>query len=125
MPKKSAAERHLARFSELCLALPGATRELTGRHATFRVRGKVFAYFLDDHHGDGILAACFRTTRGEHLDWVRANPERFFLPAYIGPRGWVGFRLDRGRVSWSEVSSLLRDSYHLSAPASLSKRLGG
>lgn len=110
----------LDRLSKICLALPEATVERTGDHATFKVRKKVFAYFLDNHHGDGIVSVCFKTRLGEHQDLARAQPERFYIPAYIGPRGWAGLRLDRGRVNWSEVEAFVRSSYAAVAPKTLS-----
>jgi predicted DNA-binding protein (MmcQ/YjbR family) len=88
-----------------------------------RVRGKVFAYFLDDHHGDGIVSVCVRSSAGENMDRARREPERFYLPAYIGARGWFGLRLDRGRVDWGEVAEIIARSYRLTAPQGLSKRL--
>lgn len=109
----------LTRLSAICLALPEATREITGSHATFRVRGKTFAYFLDNHHGDGIVAVTIRTARGENADWVAHDPTRFYLPAYIGSRGWVALRLDRGPIDWAEVGELVGDSYRLGAPKRL------
>ena len=42
-------------ITELCLSFPEAAAERSGSHATFRVRKKVFAYFLDNHHDDGIV----------------------------------------------------------------------
>ena len=62
MPKSNP----LRRLTELCLSFPEATVERHGSHATFRVRKKVFAYFLDDHHGDGIVAVCVKTRLGEN-----------------------------------------------------------
>ena len=109
----------LARLTKLSLALPEATRELSGRHAIFRVRGKVFGYFLDDHHGDGVVSFCCKAAPGENRDWIAHDPKRFFFPAYIGPRGWVGLRLDVGRPDWNEVADLARDSYRLTAPKRL------
>jgi len=100
MPKETKLDSRLERLSKICEALPEVTRELPGDHATFRVRGKTFAYFLNDHHGDGKIAVACRTARGENVDWIASHPERFFMPAYIGPRGWVGLRLDVGRVDW-------------------------
>jgi predicted DNA-binding protein (MmcQ/YjbR family) len=89
------------------------------------VRGKVFAYFLDDHHGDGIVSVCVKSRLGENLDRARLEPERFYLPAYIGPRGWFGMRLDRGRVRWREVEEIVEQSYRLTAPKTLVKELDG
>src|SRR5882724_278838 len=95
----------------LCLALPEAAVDYSGSHATFRVRNKVFAYFLDNHHGDGIVPVCVKTRLGENLDLAREQPDRFYLPAYIGPRGWVGLRLDGKSVDWREATELVRAGY--------------
>jgi predicted DNA-binding protein (MmcQ/YjbR family) len=110
----------LARLTAICLALPEATKELTGKHATFRIRGKTFAYFLDDHHGDGIVGLNCRAPWGEPGALVAGDPERFYLPAYLASRGWIGLRLDVGEVDWEEVADLVTDSYLRVAP----KRLG-
>jgi len=115
----------LGKVSEICLALPGAERTLSGSHATYLVRKKVFAYFLDDHHGDGIVSVCVKSELGENVDRVRLDPERFYLPAYIGPRGWFGIRLDRGRTPWREVAQLVERSYRLTAPKALLRTLEG
>lgn len=109
----------LARLTRICLALPEAKREITGSHASFRVRKKVFAYYLDNHHGDGIVAVCGKTALGENVDLIAADPARFYLPAYIGPRGWVALRLDTGDVDWDEVAALVVASYRLVAPKRL------
>ena len=120
MPKHELARR---RTEQLCLALPEATCERSGSHATYRVRRKVFAYYLDDHHGDGIVALCAKLPLGQHEKLIRQHPARFYLPAYIGPRGWVGLRLDRRSVDWREADALVRASYAASAPASLLKAI--
>lgn len=109
----------LAAVSCICLALPEATCERSGSHATYRVRKRVFAYFLDNHHGDGIVAIACKTAMGEHEEMARQDPERFYLPAYIGVRGWVALRLDRGEVDWREVEELATASYRLVAPKKL------
>jgi hypothetical protein len=49
---------------------------------------------------------------------VRAVPERYFVPPYVGPSGWVGIWLDKG-VDWDDVADLLRDSWWLTAPKKL------
>jgi predicted DNA-binding protein (MmcQ/YjbR family) len=109
----------LGRITDICLALPETNVEHHGSHATFRVRKKVFAYFLDDHHGDGIVSICCKTRLGEHLDLVKHDPARFYLPAYIGPRGWIGIRLDRPPVDWEDVARRVLASYRAVAPKSL------
>lgn len=121
MAKSNKHDRVLA----ICEALPGVEHERHGDHDIFRVRGKVFAYFLDDHHGDGIVSVCVKSERGENVDRARLDPEHFYLPAYIGPRGWFGMRLDRGRVNWREVEEIVERSFRLTAPKTLLKKLDG
>jgi predicted DNA-binding protein (MmcQ/YjbR family) len=113
---KAAKEPRLARLTKICLALPDAARECRGSHASFRVRKKVFAYFLNDHHGDGIVSVCAKVLPGDNTALISAQPDRFYLPAYIGPRGWVALRLDRGAIDWKEVAELVAGSYQLTAP---------
>lgn len=113
----------LARVTALCLALPEAERTLQAPHADFRVRKKVFAYYLDNHHGDGIVAVCCKGELGENVDRVSRDPERYTLPAYIHHRGWFGIRLDRRTVDWRDVESALRQSFRLAAPKSLARLL--
>jgi predicted DNA-binding protein (MmcQ/YjbR family) len=103
----------LDRLTRICLAQDGAECARHGSHATFRSRKKVFAYFLDNHHGDGMVAVACKVNAGDNAELVRAQPERFYLPAYIGPRGWVGLRLDVGKVDWAEVKELVGESYRL------------
>jgi predicted DNA-binding protein (MmcQ/YjbR family) len=120
---KAAEEPRLARLTKICLALPEATRERMGDHASFRVRKKVFAYFLSDHHGDGIVSVCAKVLPGDNKSLVSAQPGRFYLPAYIGPRGWVALRLDRGAIDWKEVAELMAASYQLTAPKRLASEV--
>jgi predicted DNA-binding protein (MmcQ/YjbR family) len=123
MATKSAEDARLKKLTVLCLALPEAERALRGDHADFRVRGKVFAYFLNDHHGDGIVSVCCRSALGENIDRAHREPARFYLPAYIGARGWFGLRLDRGAVNWKEVANIVELSYCLAAPKTLARML--
>jgi len=109
----------LTQLTKICLALPEAERKLMGDHASFLIRKRVFAYFLNDHHGDGIVSLCAKVGPGDNQALVRAQPGRFYLPAYIGPRGWVGLRLDCGEIDWEEVRELLTDSYRRTAPKKL------
>jgi hypothetical protein len=119
MPKASAEDRRLIRLTKICLALPEASREYHGRHAAFRVRKKTFAYFLNDHHGDGIVAVTCKVLPGDNTALIAANPARFYMPAYIGPKGWVALRLDQGDIDWDEVSELVTGSYRMVAPKRL------
>ena len=101
------------RVAAVCLALPDAAREKQGDHDSYRVKKKVFAYFLDNHHGDGIVSVCVKALPGDNQRLIAADAHRFYSPAYIGPRGWVGYRMDIGKISWPEVKELVKGSYAL------------
>jgi phosphoribosylglycinamide formyltransferase-1 len=119
MTKAPAEEPRLVRLTKICLALPGATRECKGSHAGFSIGKKTFAYFLNDHHGDGIVSVACKALPGENIALAAAQPSRFYLPAYIGPRGWVALRLDVGKVDWQEVAEVVAASYRQMAPKRL------
>jgi predicted DNA-binding protein (MmcQ/YjbR family) len=87
-----------------------------GRHIAFTVRKRTFGYFTDDHHGDGRLALIVKVPPGEQNALIRADAEYYFMPPYLGHRGWVGFRLDVGTVDWDEARELLVESYCLCTP---------
>ena len=114
-------DSRLARLTEVALALPEATRKIYGSHAQFLVRKKTFAYFLDNHHGDGIVAVTCKVIPNDNKALANSRPGRFYLPAYLATKGWVALRLDTGKVDWDEVRELLLGSYVLIAP----KRLTG
>lgn len=118
MTTSSQRDERRAQLVEICLALPEATVD-GEQHLTFRVRGKTFTYYLHDHHGDGKVALCCKVAPGENDLLVRTDPVRFYLPAYIGPRGWVALRLDTNAVDWDEVADLVVRSYRLVAPKRL------
>jgi len=112
-------DRRLSRLTRICLALPEAARRDSGSHAAFLVRKSTFPYFLSDHHGDGIVSVACKALPGDNTALAVAQPERFYLPAYIGPRGWIALRLDTGKVDWDEVAELVMGSYRLIAPKRL------
>jgi phosphoribosylglycinamide formyltransferase-1 len=123
MPKRSAEDPRLTRVTEIALALPDVTRQIYGSHAQFLLRKKTFSYFLDNHHGDGIVAVTGKVLPGDNKALVEAQPKRFYLPAYIASRGWVALRLDVGKIDWEEVRELLLGSYTLIAPKRLADRV--
>ena len=100
--------------------LSRSPRRLCRRHAQFLIRKKTFAYFLDDHQGDGIVAVTCKVLPGDNKALAEAQPRRFYLPAYIASKGWVALRLDVGKIDWDEMKELLLGSYVLIAP----RRLG-
>jgi hypothetical protein len=108
-------DERLVQFTRICLGFPGAQREIMGSHAGFKVKKKTFAYFLNDHHGDGIVGVCCKVLPGDNAVLIKADPKRFYMPAYVGPRGWVGLRLDVGRANWGEVEELVKGSYQFVA----------
>jgi predicted DNA-binding protein (MmcQ/YjbR family) len=108
----------LIRLRKICLALPQATEKPFGKHVTFRVRDKNFAMYMDNHHGDGRIALWCKAARGAQEVLVQADPSQFFVPPYVGPKGWVGVRLDR-RIDWRGVAQLITDSYRMIAPKRL------
>ena len=123
MENSSKADQWLEHLAGICLALPETVAERQGDHADFRVRKKVFAYFLNDHHGDGIVSVCVKPEGSENVERARLLPDLFYLPAYIGKRGWVGLRLDQGAIDWREVHDLVEASYRLVAPKTLLSRI--
>jgi len=118
-PKKNKEDPRLTRVTQLALALPEVTRWVHGGHAAFVIRKKTFAYFLNNHHGDGIVAVTCKVMPAENTALVDAQPERFYLPAYLASKGWVALRLDIGKIDWDEVTDLLTTSYILIAPKRL------
>jgi hypothetical protein len=121
-PDAMRADR-LEHLRGICLPLPEVT-ERSGQHCAFQVRGKTFVWFTDDHHGDGMLAITFKAPPGAQDVLVSSDPDRYFVPPYVGHRGWIGLRLDTDVVDWDEVGDLLTDSYRLLAPRRLAAGVG-
>ena len=112
--------RRRERLVQLCGTLPEVNYETVGDgHIAFRVRKKIFAYYLLDHHGDGIIAFCFKSSLSEQHRLIRDDSESFFVPAYLGAKGWVAVRLDLDAVDWDTVSELARRAYQSVAPRKL------
>jgi hypothetical protein len=104
---------------QICLVFPEASERPSHGEPTFFVGGKrSFATFWDNHHGDGRLAVLCAAPAGMQAAFVEADPERFFVPPYVGHRGWIGFRLDRG-FERDELAGILEDAYGEVAPPKL------
>src|SRR3990170_1585666 len=109
----------LGRIREICLALPETSERLSHGAPTFFVRGKrAFLMVLTNHHGDGRFAIWCAAAGGVQGVLAEADPEKFFVPPYVGHRGWLGLRLDRG-LDWEELAGILEDAYVEVAPARL------
>jgi hypothetical protein len=108
---------------QLCLALPETTERLSHGAPTWFVRDKkTFVTYMDDHHGDGRLAIWCSAPPGVQSMLVEADPVRFFVPPYVGHRGWVGVRLDVA-VDWDELAEMVEDAYRIVAPKRLIAQL--
>lgn len=112
---RAMAKSPIERLRAICLALPEAEERETWEAPTFRVRDRIFAM---QQQGDGRPSVWCKAPPGSQMVLVGADPERFFAPPYVGPKGWVGMRLDR-RPDWDEVAKLVRRSYRLVAPKKL------
>ena len=121
MPRRSPAP--LARVRKICLSLPETTERPSHGAPTWFIRGKKsFVSYQDDHHGDGRLALWCACPRGMREGLVKADPDRYFVPPYVGYLGWVGVRLDRG-LAWDDVERAISDAYLAVAPKNLAELL--
>jgi len=107
----------------VCLWLPEAEEFMSHGSPNFRVRGKSFASYVVNHHGDGRVALWLNAAPGAQELYVGADPKRFFVPPYLGPRGWLGVHLDKG-LSWKVIAERAREAYEKVAPAALVASLG-
>lgn len=108
---------------DVCLWLPQAEEFMSHGSPNFKVRGKTFATFVINHHGDGRVALWLSAANGAQEHHVRADAVNFFVPPYVGPRGWLGVRLDRS-LSWRRIAGLVREAYENVAPALLAASIG-
>ncbi len=111
------------RIRKLALALPAAQEKLShGSPGFFVEGGKFFAYHSHNHHGDGVTALLVKASGVEEQAMlIDQDPDLYFRPAYLGPSGWIGIRLDRSAVDWDHIAEWLDKSWTLSAPAKLRK----
>jgi hypothetical protein len=111
----------LERVRLISLALPRAVEKIShGRPVFYIDNGRTFAWFLDDHHGSGITAVAVKTTGREEQEMlVETQPGLYYLPPYLAPSGWVGYRLDRGDTDWNHVGDRIATSWELVAPRRL------
>ena len=116
-------EALLGRVRSLALALPAAAEKLShGSPGFFVTGGKFFAYFSANHHGDGVTALLVKASGVEEQAMlIDQDPDLYFRPAYFGPAGWIGIRLDQGALDWAHIEDWLTRSWRVSAP----KRLAG
>jgi len=112
------AKEPLEKLRKLCLALPGTTERLSHGEPTWFVQGKkTFAMYSDHHHDDRLAFVC-AAPDGAQEALVGSDPERFFVPPYVGHRGWLGVRLDVP-VDWEQIADLVEAAYRRVAPKRL------
>jgi predicted DNA-binding protein (MmcQ/YjbR family) len=118
-PLAASAQRR-SRLVEICEALPETVVDVVGEsHLAFRIRKRIFAYYLFDHHGDGIIAFTCKSSLSDQRRLVKEDPVSFFVPVYLGAKGWIAIRLDLDEVDWDAVSELARRAYQDIAPRKL------
>lgn len=107
------------RLRAICLAFPEAEEKEAWGDPTFRVRNKIFAM---EKRGDGRVSVWCKAPPGSQQVLVGADPMRFFVPPYVGHKGWIGMRLD-SKPDWDEVAVIVRRSFCLIAPKRLAVRI--
>lgn len=105
----------LEKIRELCLSFPETSEKEAWGGPTFRVKGKMFVMYMDGHHGDGRVALWCNADAEDRDGIVAGDPKLFFVPPYVGVKGWLGVRIDR-RIAWKRVSAFVEQSYRLTAP---------
>jgi len=114
----SMAKDIAAAVREICLSFPEAAERLSHGSPDFHVRGKTFASFVVNHHGDGRVAFWLPAPPGAQQHYVESEPDHFFVPPYVGPRGWLGVHLNKG-LDWKRVAHHVREAYLAVAPKKL------
>ena len=117
------AKNIAAAVREIGLSFPEATEVMSRGSPDYRVRGKTFATHVVNHHGDGRIALWLAAPPGAQQRYTESEPEHFFVPPYVGPRGWLGVHLNRG-LDWKRIAHHVREAYLTVAPHKLAADLG-
>jgi predicted DNA-binding protein (MmcQ/YjbR family) len=112
----------IKRLRAFCLALPEASEKETWGDPTWRVRDRIFAMQKGNYAG-GRPSLWLKAPDGVQSVLVECAPDRFFVPPYVGHKGWIGLYLDGRRIDWEEAHALVRQSYRLIAPKRLAAQL--
>ena len=104
---------------KICESLSEVTVTPAREHLAISIRKRTLAYYQFDHHGDGMISLVCKSTPSEQRRLVRTDPETFFVPDYLGAKGWLGIRLDLAEVDWPAVTDSLRHAYQELAPRKL------
>ncbi|ADD40838.1 MmcQ/YjbR family DNA-binding protein [Stackebrandtia nassauensis] len=109
----------IERLRPLCLALPEATERPSHGEPAWFVRDKKLFVMAAQHHHDDRLGFWCAAAPGEAAALVAGDPRRFFIPPYVGHRGWLGVYLDVDGVDWDEIAEIVTDAYRHVAPKRL------
>jgi hypothetical protein len=115
LAKRSPIDDILDRVRDVCFAFAGADEKLSHGSPWFHVRGKMFLAFTDNHHGDGRTAVWIKATKEEQQRLVAGDPARYFVPPYVGVKGWVGVRLDQ-KPDYIDLAILVEAAWLSVAP---------
>jgi predicted DNA-binding protein (MmcQ/YjbR family) len=107
---------------DIMAGLPETEEFVSHGSPTFRVRGKLFAAYTINHHGDGRVALTLIAPTGAQAVFTKMRPAVYFVPPYVGPRGWLGVELDKG-LGWDTIAAHVREAYEMAAPAALVKNI--
>ena len=110
----------LQAIRDIALAFPEASEKETWGHPTFRVRDKIFVSAGEADGGGTVLT--MKAAPGEQ-ESLLAEGHPYFLPKYVGSRGWIGIHVD-AETDWRAVAELVIDSYREIAPKTLSASIG-
>lgn len=105
----------LDRLREIIETWPETIEKLSHGSPTWWGGRKTFATFHNGSYDRGVPAVWFLAPEGAQEALVSSDPDRFYRPKYLGPRGWVGMRLHEA-VDWSEVRAHLLRGYRMVAP---------
>ena len=107
---------------DLCLAFPETEEILSHGSPTFKAKGKSFAIFTVNHHGDGRVGYYLNSPPGAQQLYTENEPDIYFVPPYVGPKGWLGVELNKG-LEWDTVARLVHDAWANTVPAAIAARL--
>jgi phosphoribosylglycinamide formyltransferase-1 len=116
------ANQRRKRLIAICKSLPEVIVEPLGHdreHLVVQIGKKKLAYYQFDHHGDGMISLVCKSNLNEQRRLIQSDAETFFVPAYVGSRGWIGMRLDLEEVDWETATDLLKRGYQEIAPRKL------
>ena len=117
------AQKALTSLEQICGRFPEVSIRPSHQTPTFFIREKkVLCHLWENHHGDERLALWCPAQPGVQTELTEREPNRFFVPPYVGHRGWIGVRLDVD-VDWDEVAGIIDEAYRMAAPKTLIKQL--